>query len=196
MPANDDRCCWTRERIEAYVDGELGGAELAEFERHVDDCESCRSELSLARAVVEELRSLPELKCPDGVVEKAAERIGVDSASGVRSWTERFRETFGPRFSWVPKPAMAAMLLVIVAATVFVLTQRDHSRFDKTATNVAPTEKELELAEVEVKLAFAYIGRYSQRTSEIIKHDVIADRVVKPLEKAVVEPVYPFQKDE
>lgn len=191
MPENGDRCQWTQERIESYVDGEFEGADLEQFERHVDRCDSCREELALARTIAAELRSLPPLACPDGVVEKAAARVGADAAE---TWTHRLRGLFGGRFAPALRPAMAVMVVVVAAATVFVLSQHDQSPFRQDDETI--TEKELEMAKLDVQLAFAYLGKYSQRTGEIVKRDVIAERVVKPLGKAVAGPVYPFPRNE
>jgi hypothetical protein len=195
MPDTGDNCPWTQERIELYVDGELEGADLEKFDRHVDSCKTCSEELSLARTVANELRSLPALSCPDRVVEKAAARVGAETVETSRAWIDRLRGWFGGHFAWAPRPAMAVMLVVIVAATVFVLSQHEQSPFsDRNEPSF--TEKELELAKLDVQLAFAYLGKYSQRTGEIVRQDVITDRVVKPLGKTVVDPMYPFPRDE
>jgi hypothetical protein len=96
----------------------------------------------------------------------------------------------------MPRPAMAAMVLIIVAATVFVLSQHEQSPFNHDEPE-APflTEKDAELAKLDVMLAFAYVGKYSRKTGEIIKKDVIEERVMKPVEKSVVAPIYPFPRE-
>jgi hypothetical protein len=58
------------------------------------------------------------------------------------------------------------------------------------------TEKEAELAKLDVMLAFAYLGKYSRRTGEIITKDVIGERVMKPVGKSVVDPMYPFPREQ
>jgi len=40
------------EDVAAYVDGELGGAELARFEQHVKECAGCAQELRLQRQLL------------------------------------------------------------------------------------------------------------------------------------------------
>jgi len=189
MPDSSDKCVWIEERIERYVDGELEGRDLESFERHVESCASCRDELSLARAVTTELRSLPTLECPDRVVEEAAARVAPEPAGGL---FDRLRGRFGGWSVLVPRPAMAAMLLIIVAASVFVVSQHPFNG----ASDEALTEQEMELAKLDVQLAFAYLGKYSRRTGKIFKEDVIQDRVVKPLGKTIAEPMYPFPRDD
>ena len=48
------------------------------------------------------------------------------------------------------------------------------------------------LAKLDAMLAFAYLGKYGRRTVEIVREDVITNRVVRPLGKTIVEPMNPF----
>jgi anti-sigma factor RsiW len=194
MPASNDKCSWFLDRIELYVDDELVGEELAPFEGHAGSCAACRDELSLATAVVGELRAMPQQRCPDHVVEEAAARAGAGDAER-NSLMNRLVGWLGGRGDHALRPAMAVMLVVIVAATIFVMSRHEQSPFNG-ATDTEYTEQEVELAKIEAQMAFAYLGRYSRRTGEIIKKDVIQDRVLKPLGKTVVDPMYPFPRDE
>jgi hypothetical protein len=190
MPASSDKCSWFLDRIELYVDGELAGDELASFEGHAGSCAACREELSLATAVVGKLRALPLQRCPEHVVEEAAARAG-DEEPLIR----RLLGWLGGRGDHALRPAMAVMVVVIVAATVFVMSRHEQSPFNGNG-DVEYTEQEIELAKIDAQLAFAYLGRYSRRTGEIIKKEVIQDRVMKPLGKTIVDPMYPFPRDE
>jgi len=193
MPTSGENCSWIRDRIDPYVDGDLSGDELGVFEGHVEACESCRQELALATSLVNELRALPALQCPPRVVDSAeAQAVRVPRTESLR---ERLQRWIGGTTAYLPKPAMAAVLLVIVAATVFVLSQHEQSPF-KGDEPVALTEKEAELAKLDVMLAFAYLGKYSRRTGEIITKDVIGERVMKPVGKSVVDPMYPFPREQ
>ena len=195
MRASGENCSWTQDRIDAHVDGELHGDELGAFEDHVEGCETCRRELALARSLVSELRALPSLECPDRVVDEAAARAGADTTGIARTWRDRLRDRLAAKPVFVPRPAMAAVLVVIVAATVFVLLQHEQSPFNGDVT-VALTEQEAELAKLDVMLAFAYLGKYSRRTGEIISKDVIGERVMKPVGKSIVDPMYPFPREQ
>jgi anti-sigma factor RsiW len=195
MTAAEDRCLWTLDRIDPYIDGDLATEEVAEIERHLADCPECRQELALARAVTSELRSLPELECPQRVVDNAAARVeSVDSGFTVRKLLDWFGGRGVPRL----RPAMAVMVLVIAAASVFVLSRHEQSPFNPDARDAAVelTDEEIELAKVDAMLAFAYLGRYSRRTGEIIKKDVLEERVIKPIGRTIAEPIYPFPRHE
>jgi anti-sigma factor RsiW len=187
MTAAEDRCLWTLDRIDPYLEGDLDSEEIAKVENHLADCEDCREELALARAVVQELRALPALECPPGVVERAA-ALGT---SNHESAIHRLLGWFGGRNVFNLRPAMAVMVLVIAAVSVFVLSQHEQSPFHKEPKY---TEQEIELATVDAMLAFAYLGKFSKRTGEILKNDVINDRVIIPLGKTVTEPIYPFRR--
>lgn len=194
MPVSSDNCTWFLDRVELYVDGELDGKEREAFESHARSCAPCRRELSLAETVLEELKALPQLRCPEDVVDRAAAAADVGSRgedSPLRRW-----------FGWLGgyrnvslRPAMAVMLVVIVAVTMFVLRHHDQSPFNGN-DRAAYDQKEIELAKIEAEIAFAYIGKYSRRTGEIIRKDIIQDRVMKPVGKSVVDPMYPFPRDE
>lgn len=192
MPVSEMNCEWVLDRIEPFVDGELMKGELESFEAHTASCQACREEIALARSLAAELRSLPALECPSSVVDEAAAKAGASQRFG-----SRLRDWFGALSVPVPKPAMAVMIVIIVAVTAFVLSQHDQST-SKGRVAVAdgtPTEQEVELARLDVMLAFAYVGKYSRRTGEIIKKDVIGDRVMKSVGKTVAGQIYPFPRD-
>jgi len=197
MPTASDHCSWIRDRIDLYIDAELEGADREVFERHVETCAACGEELSLAKAVVSELRALPAQNCPDRVIDEAEARAGAVAVPGI---AERLWDWLGGRVSQGLKPAMAAMVIVVAAATVFVLSQHEQSPFNRNNGDQSVTEdyseKDMELAKLDAMLAFAYLGKYGRRTEEIVTQDVFATRVMKPLGKTIVAPMYPFPRDE
>lgn len=195
MPASGQNCRWVQDRMDSYVDGELHGSELSEFEQHADACGSCRSDLALARSVADGLRALPALQCPPRVVDEAAARV--EPAPKADSLMDRLTGWFAGKTAYLPRPAMAAVVVVIVAAVVFVLLQQERFPFeDREGPQLAVTEQEAELAKLDVMLAFAYLGKYSRKTGDIISNEVIGERVLKPVGKTVVDPIYPFPREE
>jgi len=196
MSKIDDKCSWFQDRIDLYIDQELDRADNDAFERHVETCAACKEELSLAADVVSELRSLPTQRCPERVVDEAMQRA---SGETPQHPIRRVLGWLGGRPVLTMRPAMAAMILVVLAASVFVLTRHEQSPFNGNAGQQSVAEhsdKELELAKLDAMLAFAYLGRYGRRTVEIVREDVITNRVVRPLGKTIVEPMNPFPLDE
>ncbi|HLE39320.1 MAG TPA: zf-HC2 domain-containing protein [Acidimicrobiia bacterium] len=54
--------------LSALLDGELGGTERGEAERHLAECEACRLELSLIESARGVVRALPSLEPPPGLL--------------------------------------------------------------------------------------------------------------------------------
>jgi anti-sigma factor RsiW len=196
MSKIDDKCSWFQDRIDLYIDQVLDRTDNDAFERHVETCAACKEELSLAADVVNELRSLPTQKCPERVVDEAMQRAGADTPQHA---IRRVLGWLGGRAVLTMRPAMAAMILVVLAASIFVLTRHEQSPFNGKAgqqSAAVHSDKELELAKLDAMLAFAYLGKYNRLTGKIIKENVITDRVVMPLGKTIVEPMNPFPLNE
>jgi anti-sigma factor RsiW len=186
MGANEHVTCgWVLDRIDPYIDGDLSGEERGTFEEHVEKCGNCGGELELARQVIGELRSLPGHTCPGRVIERAAGEIARYKPEPRR---QRLAGWVGERVAFALRPAVAAMIVVIAAAAVFVLTNDDISPFrsHRTGRQVSQvTDQDLEAAKQEVILAFAYVGEASRKTGYVVRDDVIGERVVAPVLKAV-----------
>lgn len=70
-------CDQADERLEAYLDGELGEFEAARLRRHLSSCAACAAELAWAERVQEGLRALPEHSCPPQVLEDVLRRTAL-----------------------------------------------------------------------------------------------------------------------
>ncbi len=184
-----NKCAWFRERVDLYVDGEIAGEELESFETHVAGCETCRSELELARRVIGDLRSLPDLACPDRVVDAAAGRIDLTAPGPRRA---RFWDWLGGKGLFTLRPALAATALVVVVAAVYVASNHGvlwHGP-DTTLVSVGSGFSQQELEEIEaaqegVEIAFAYVGKYGCKTGIMVTNEVIEERVVGTVRKAM-----------
>ncbi len=71
MWKGDDVFFWRRRRhpigdedLGAYLDGQLGEADRARLEAHIESCAACREELAELRALQRSLRELPEARAP------------------------------------------------------------------------------------------------------------------------------------
>ena len=184
MSSKNHNCDWVNEQIDLYLDDELGELERTSVDRHVATCAACGEELALARSVLDELRALPELRCPDVVVERAADAVRAD----VPSWRDRVHEWFGGRVAVFMRPAMATMLFVVIAAGAFVLTQRDGTVNRPGAVEVdGVTQKQIDDARDQTLLAFAYFGKYTTRGNDILRKDVMGERVIPSMKRAMLE---------
>jgi anti-sigma factor RsiW len=103
----DADCGWVDERLDLYVDGELSAFEEARVERHLAGCEACGAIAAGLRGVKASLGGLPELRCPERLVEAVRlEALPTDVAS------RQVRMQRAP--SWAV--GLAACLLVAVGA--------------------------------------------------------------------------------
>ena len=190
MKSHDtNRCAWFRERIDLYVDGEMTGEELESFETHLAGCETCQNELDMAGRVLGGLRALPDLACPDRVVDEAAARIDAPAPvpSPVRG---RLWGWLGGRGLLTLRPALAATALVVVVAAVYVASNHGVLWHDTDTVTVKSDFTPQELEEIEavqegVELAFAYVGKYGCKTGIMVTNEVIEERVIGTVRKAM-----------
>jgi len=139
------QCTSVRDRIDPWLDGDLGAREEAAVRLHLDGCAACREELQLARKLRQALRSgLPTLTCPPRVTEEVLRRaraeapvqahtVGVDGRTddlrpvaagpGWSGWWQRLHDwlVVRPAASPVASWAAVAALLLVVAAVPFVV---------------------------------------------------------------------------
>jgi len=109
-----DECRDTRSLFDRFLDGELLPEELDRLRAHVESCEGCRNELQEEHEIAAELGSLPELECPDNVLQGVRETVGNREEKIVRidGAKSRFRIN---RRQWVAAglaAAVAAYLLI------------------------------------------------------------------------------------
>ncbi len=167
-------CVWVSDRIDPYLDGELSADESHVFDRHIDACVVCREELTLAETVLDKLRELPAQACPDRVtgalyagVETGPELAAVPAVP-VRRW-------FG---GWFLRPAVAGMLAVIVFTTMILVGRMERGTNEATPDEVAR-------ATAEVQWTLAYVGNVSRWTGRTFQQEVLEERVVAPVRRAV-----------
>ena len=167
-------CAWVADRIEPYLDGELSADESHVFDRHVDACVDCREELTFAETVLSKLRELPAQSCPDRVTGplytsvETGPKLSVVQAVPVRRWPG----------GWFLRPAVAGMLAVIVFATMILVGRMERGTNEATPDEVAR-------ATAEVQWTLAYVGNVSRWTGRTFQQEVLEERVVAPVRRAV-----------
>lgn len=123
-------CGWVLERIEDAVDGELSTIERQAFEAHLSQCAGCRNEYALAQDIQQALAALPELPCPNEVMERVRGRVCAQNHAVLTlPLNGRFWHT-----AWF-QLAAAMLLLTSGLCTGYWLQYRsvEHTRFARTA---------------------------------------------------------------
>ncbi len=150
-------CDAVLEQIEPFIDDELEAGSAERVRTHLENCPACAREAAAARIVLTELRSLPELDLPPGVMDQV--RTVADGDTHRRHGIARSRRPM----AWL---AAAAMVVVAIGAVTF--SNRQSNRNDADALRAA----------AEVQLALATIGEISQRANRLIQAKVIDNRPI------------------
>jgi anti-sigma-K factor RskA len=112
------------EQAAAYALGALDKDEVPEFERHLEDCEVCRSEIRWLKPAVDALpESVPRMEPPPELRERLMADVMAEAADVPqrRSTDAEERVTLGGWFGrlgargWKPLAAAGAALLIVVA---------------------------------------------------------------------------------
>jgi anti-sigma factor RsiW len=91
-----------------YVDGTLTAAQRAEVQAHLEGCDRCRDEVSLASAGRSALRSAPAVQVPAGIADRAI----AEAAAPVDLGAARSRR---PPTRWIGAAAAVAAVVVLFA---------------------------------------------------------------------------------
>jgi anti-sigma factor (TIGR02949 family) len=164
---HDPSCDEALDLLEAYVDGDLSADEVARLRSHLEGCAACAAELELATRIQSELRALPELDCPPEVLEKVR------------------RAGRGEVVPFVPRPRSMG-LRIAAAAAMLTLTLGGGALFLRLqAQPDSPSPQEIAQATQEAKIALAYIGKVTRRTSTDLREDVLQKRLIEPAARGV-----------
>jgi anti-sigma factor (TIGR02949 family) len=168
-------CEWVSDRIEIYLDGELATADMSSFESHLGACAHCAEELELAKRVLGELRNLPAQRCPDAVTSEVFESIGAEKT---RAAEKPFRRWLaGWRYGLLRPALVGSFMLIVTVSAVFV------GRHYRSANRITP--EEAAKAEAELRWTLALVGDVGRRTGLTVRDDVLGERVVRPMRRAV-----------
>lgn len=116
--------------LSALAGGDLPPAEEATVRRHLEACPACRAELAQLEAVVQALRTTPELEPPPWLASRIMARVR-ETAAPRRSWYARL---FQPLAVKLPLEALA---LVVVCVTAWYVVQ-DLERSRQLPSTPAP----------------------------------------------------------
>lgn len=111
---------WSQDAA-AYALGALEADEAAEFERHMESCERCRSEVRWFGPAVEALpESVPRLEPPPQLRERLMDTVGEEAREAARARKGEGGRLPGwlrgaGRYGWRPLAGLAAVALLLVA---------------------------------------------------------------------------------
>jgi anti-sigma factor RsiW len=159
------------DRLDAWIDGDLPPSEDAVFETHLFSCEPCAASERRARAIADELRSLPELKPP----ERLLDAVGDITRHQARP---AFRGTPRAHRSWML--AAAALLAAGLSAII------------ATSIPPSPDSADIDRAALEVRYALGVVTRANRAAGrelgETLNHGLpvepTASRIGRVLEHA------------
>lgn len=150
--------------IEEYLDGELALGQAPLVERHLQRCEACAAELSLARRVRGALRSLPAQRCPDPISMAVIAQARSESGQRRGGWL---------RIAWAPLAAAAALLL---AAGGWLVVHRG-------TPEPAYTAAEVKRAEHDIRWTLALLTDINRRAGMSLRDEVLEKRLVEPMRR-------------
>jgi anti-sigma factor RsiW len=133
-------CSYFRERINLYIDGELGYLEVAELQGHLSFCAECAEELALTGEVRGALAAWgrTELEPPPGFAERVIAAVELEPAPGsprpigrtVGEALDKLDETLGriPLPGGRTLPVKNVIGAGVAAAAVIIELERRHLR--------------------------------------------------------------------
>ena len=167
-PEMTTNCTSIQDRVDLYLDGELGAIERAAFESHTIGCPACSAELALARRVNVGLDALTLETCPPSVTAAVFAHAKANPHHARRPWWW---------LTWRPvlAGAVAAILLIF---TGYI------GQNGKLATPQY-SRAELEQAREQAKWTLVFINQLSRKTAADLKHDVLNPHVSQKLLRVI-----------
>jgi hypothetical protein len=109
------KCGDIKERLPAYVEGELPPGEAGDVKSHLDSCPACSRELEDIEKSMAMVRNLPEVEPPPFFARKIMAQVRAESAPK-KGLLERL---FFPLHVKLPLEAAAAVLVALIAVQVY-----------------------------------------------------------------------------
>ena len=122
-----------RERISAWLDGEIGEPEKVEVERHLESCAECRELVANLRALSADAASEPVPPVPEDLPSRIRRRIGnIEAAQPGRSWF----------FRALPWSTAASLAAAAVLLAIFLPAEWEKWRAPAPVERVLPASEE------------------------------------------------------
>jgi predicted anti-sigma-YlaC factor YlaD len=134
----DANCRTTKELISGAVDGNLSAEELSYFGRHVESCESCRTEFELERLTKNYFKGKVRLlEPPEDLLEKIRSRLDYEDSLQMRR--EHLPRSGARTFLW-PAVGIAA----VVVLTMITIFTRKSARVVTESSRGIPAASEVQ----------------------------------------------------
>jgi anti-sigma factor (TIGR02949 family) len=154
-------CVEALDLLEPFLDGDLDAEDAECLRAHLATCAACAAEEALARRVQRELRALPQPECPPELLARVV------------------RASRGEVVPF-PSPQRTRRLRMAAAAAVVALTVGGGSFFVHLQ-HVQQQRAQVAQATREARLALAYFGKVTRRTSLDVRDEVLRKRLVIPI---------------
>jgi len=156
-------CAEVRDRIEAWIDGDLEPAEAGVLEVHMEGCAACDEERRLADEIRAGLRGLPELDLPDRVIKAVRDETAPTIGERARGLLDAIVTR--------PVPAVAAVAAIVLFMLAVVPWRQSETPPRYSAEEVARAAEE-------TKLALAYVSSITRRAEFQVRRRVFEDGAV------------------
>jgi len=124
-------CKSWRKQMSAYLDGELGPAEAAALESHVETCGACANAVAELRSALQLLDDHPGLEPSSDFDARFARRLQQEQAR------QRAEQALAPWWRW-RWPALVTVAAAVCAVCGFLILGRD-----RPSRELAPAELEM-----------------------------------------------------
>jgi len=139
-----------KRRLSEYLDGTLEARAKARLDRHLERCQECQAELAELRGTVLLLRSLAaEEEGDEFLPTRVLARI--EAGDGAPAWADRVRDAISALLSGAWAPAISAVAVLFVVATMLRVQVDIHLPSSPAAAappTAMPVSPPLELASV------------------------------------------------
>jgi len=170
---NPDRV-WADDRLEAWLDGELGDTDAERFASLLSSDDWLQSETDRARLISAEFDAMADAKCPDEVTKAVMAHVRRDWLFAL---PRRLAEGFSRMTSAGLRPALAVFLLLVVVISSIQIVRGPGAASSEDA--------EVAQALQDVKMALAVLADASQTTGTTVGDGVIGPYVVRPMAKGM-----------
>ena len=153
-----------------YLEGTLSSEDTRDVDAHLQFCVCCQTLLAEEQAISEKLHQWPKLTCPESVIEEVF--FEIDARQPNVSWKTSIQWWFAPEHVWKIGVAAAAIVLLVLMAFFYL------GGDDQQVQQIAYSAEEVEQAKKDIELTFAYVHHYTQKTSNILEHQLASAQTV------------------